>query len=170
MRDWTEEQHKRFTLFTRYHTTAERSFLRYFKEIEAYHHRIHHDDQARELAFAKLALIQFKSLDKADAAALKELRAEQVVEVQIMDGVCRSYFYPGDRELIELAAQRPTPPLYITRWILFPQDIAPSEYAWARPLRIEPGVVPRVMQRMLWPQWLELIERENSGHASPLHS
>src|SRR5205085_11684081 len=128
---WTEDQHKRYANFSRYHTTAERSFLRYFKEIEAYYHRNHRDDQARQLAFAKLAVIQFKSLDKADKSALKELRAEQVVEVQLVDGTCETTYYPSNQEVIELVAKRAAPPFYISRSILFVDGIVPAEYAWA---------------------------------------
>jgi hypothetical protein len=166
---WTEDQHKQYANFSRYHTTAERSFLRYFKEIEAYYHRIHRDDQARQLAFAKLAGIQFKSLDKADEAALKELREQQIVEVQVINGTCETTYYPSNEELIESVAKRPTPPIYIARWILFADGIVPAEYAWAQPVRIKDGLIPQLMQRMLWPQWLELIDREQSGHAGPIH-
>jgi hypothetical protein len=167
--DWTEDHHKRLVNFNRYHTTAERSFLRYFKEIEAYYHRNHRDDQARQLAFAKLAGIQFKSLDKADKSALKDLRAEQIVEVELVDGSCESTYYPSNEEVIDKAAKRPRPPLYISRSILFPDGIVPAEYAWAQPVPIKEGLIAQVLQRMLWPQWLELIEREESGHAGPIH-
>jgi hypothetical protein len=168
--DWTEDQHKRLVNLNRYHTTAERSFLRYFKEIEAYYHRSHRDDQARQLAFAKLAGIQFKSLDKADEAALKEVREQQIVEVQVINGTCETTCYPTNEKLIESVAKRPTPPIYIARWILFVDGIVPAEYTWAQPVRIKDGLIPQLMQRMLWPQWLELIEREQSGHAGPIHS
>jgi hypothetical protein len=168
---WTEDQQKRYATFSRYFTTAERSFLRYFKEIEAYYHRIHRGDQARQLAFAKLAAVQFKSLDKADETGLKEMRAQQVLEVEVVGGRCRTTAYPSNQELIDLMAKRPAPPLYVARWILFADEIVPAEYDWAQPVRIEPGVIPRIMQRILWPQWLELIEREQAagtGHAGPL--
>jgi hypothetical protein len=168
-RCWTEDQHKQYVNFSRYHTTAERSFLRYFKEIEAYYHRIHRDDQARQLAFAKLANVEFKSLDKADKSALKDMRAEQVLEVQVIDGTCETTYFPSNEEVIDKAAKRPTPPLYISRSILFPDGIVPAEYAWAQPVPIKEGLIAQVLQRMLWPQWLELIEREESGHAGPIH-
>jgi hypothetical protein len=163
---WTEEQHKRYAIFTRYYTTAERRFLRNFKEVEAYYHRIHRDDHVRQLAFAKLAAIEFKRLDKADEAALKEVRVEQVIEVEVLDGQCRTYFYPSDREVIETAAKRPTPPLYIVRRILFASGFVPAEYAWANPVRIKEGELPQIMQRILWPHWLELIQRETSTPGS----
>jgi hypothetical protein len=167
---WTEDQQKRYATFTRYHTTAERRFLRNFKEVEAFYHRIHRADQARQLAFAKLSAIEFKRLDKADEAALKQVRLQQVVEVEIVDGTCRSYFYPSDREVIEIAAKRPAPPLYVARQIVFPCGFIPAEYAWANPLPSKEGELPQITQRILWPQWLDVIKQETStpgGHVGP---
>ena len=167
---WTQDQEKRYANFNRYHTTAERSFIRYFKEIEAYYHRHHRDDQARQLAFAKLALVQFKTLDKADQAAIKDLRAEQGVEVELRDdGSCETTYYPTNEELIESVAKRPTPPFYISRSIFFVDGIVPAEYAWAQPVPKKEGLIRQVLQRMLWPQWLDVIQREQSGHAGPLY-
>jgi hypothetical protein len=108
---WTEDQQKRYSNFSRYYTTAERSFLRLFKEIEAYYHRIHRDDHARQLAFARLAAIEFKRLDKADQAALKQVRVEQVVEVEVVEGECITSFYPPNEEILETVAKGSTPPL-----------------------------------------------------------
>ncbi len=169
---WTPEHQKSFATFTRYHTTAERSFLRYYKEVEAHYHRIHRDDQARELAFAKLAALEFKRLDKSDAAELTKIRMTQIVEVEVRNGITRACGYPSNQEVIEEAAQLPAPPLYMSRTILFAEGV-PPEYAWARPVRPSPGEVLRVVQRMLWPQWLELIASEKAsgiGHAGPLHT
>jgi hypothetical protein len=169
--DWTDEHHKLYSTTNRYKTTAERSFIRYFKEVEAHYHRIHRDDQARQLAFAKLASIEFKRLDKADAAALEQIRVEQVVEIEVEDGECITTCYPSNEELIEAVAERPAPPLYIARLMLFPNGFVPAEYAWAQPVQIQEGEAPRKTQRMLWQHWLDLIEREDStdtGHISPV--
>jgi len=168
---WTEDQQKRYATFSRYYTTAERSFLRNFKEVEAFYHRTHRDEHARQLAFARLAAIEFKRLDKADEAALKQVRVEQVIEVEVVEGECITSFYPSDQEMIETAAKSPTPPLYVARRILFPCGFVPAEYAWANPVRLKEGEVPESLQRMLWPQWLELIQREEStgaGHIGPI--
>jgi hypothetical protein len=83
---WTDEHHKLYATTNRYKTTAERSFFRCFKEVEAHYHRIHRDEHVRQLAFAKLAAIEFKRLDKADETALKQIRVEQIVEVEVEDG------------------------------------------------------------------------------------
>jgi hypothetical protein len=168
---WTEDQHKRYATFTRYHTTAERRFLRNFKEVEAYYHRIHRDDHARQLAFAKLAAVEFKRLDKADAAALEQVRIEQIVEVEVVEGECITSFYPPNEEILETVANQPAPPLYVARWIHFPNGCVPAEYAWANPVPTKEGEIPHTMQRVLWHHWLDLIAREEAtatGHIGPV--
>jgi hypothetical protein len=105
---WTDDQQKRYSNFSRYYTTAERSFLRLFKEIEAYYHRIYRDDHARQLAFARLAAIEFKRLDKADQAALKQVRVEQVVEVEVVEGECITSFYPPNEEFSKQSRRAPS--------------------------------------------------------------
>jgi hypothetical protein len=167
---WTDAHHKLYAVTNRYKTTAERSFIRYFKEVEAHYHRLHRDDHVRQLAFAKLASIEFKRLDKADETALEQIRVEQVVEVEVEHGECITTCYPSNEEVIDAVAKRPAPPLYIARLMMFTNGFVPAEYAWARPVRIEEGEIPRKMQRVLWQHWLELIERENcTGHIGPPH-
>ena len=39
-RTWTENQHKEYALALRYKTSAERAFLRWFKELESYYARV----------------------------------------------------------------------------------------------------------------------------------
>jgi hypothetical protein len=168
---WTEDQHKRYATFTRYHTTAERRFLRNFKEVEAYYHRIHRDDHARQLAFAKLAAVEFKRLDKADAAALEQVRIEQIVEVEVVEGECITSFYPPNEEILETVANQPAHPLYVARWIHFPNGCVPAEYAWANPVPTKEGEIPHTMQRVLWHHWLDLIACEEAtatGHIGPV--
>ncbi|MBV9885520.1 MAG: hypothetical protein JO119_03140 [Acidobacteria bacterium] len=170
---WTEDHQKRFATFTRYVTTAERSFLRYYKEVEAHYRRIHNDRQARELAFAKLATIEFKRLDKADAASLKEAHFDQIVEVEVADNVATTSLHPTNEELLAFAAKRPAPPIYIARWLTFTDGIVPGEYAWTRTAPARDGGYPQALQRVIWPHWLDLIEREKSnrtGHIGPLFS
>ncbi|MGI8958428.1 MAG: hypothetical protein ACR2IV_01440 [Bryobacteraceae bacterium] len=137
--DWTEEHNKLYATTNRYKTTAERSFIRYFKEVEAHYHRLHRDEHARQLAFAKLASIEFKRLDKADEAALEQVRMEQVVEVAVVEGECITSLYPSNEEVIATIAKRPVPPLYLARLILFPSGFVPPEYAWAHPVCIKEG-------------------------------
>jgi hypothetical protein len=73
--------------------------------------------------------------------------------------------------VIESAAKRPVPPLYIVRRILFASGFVPPEYAWATSVRFKEGEFPHTMQRMLWPQWLDLVKREAftaTGHIGPV--
>ena len=168
--DWTDEHHKLYATTSRYKITAERSFIRYFKEVEAHYHRLHRDGHARQLAFAKLAAIEFKRLEKSRRSRTQANRVEQIVEVEIEDGECITTCYPSNEEVIETVAKRPAPPLYIARLMMFPDGFVPPEYAWAQPVRIEKGEVPRKLQRILWQHWLDVIERENAapGHIGPL--
>ncbi len=55
--------------------------------------------------------------------------------------------------------------------MMFPDGFVPSEYAWAQPVRIQEGEMPRQIQRILWQHWLDLIKREDAtdtGHIGPL--
>ena len=100
------------------------------------------------------------------------MRAEQVVEIEVIDGECVTSLYPPNEKILEAAAKRPTPPLYIARWMMFPDGLVPLEYAWANPAPIKKeGQIPTKLQRILWPQWLDLIEREKAtrtGHIGPV--
>lgn len=166
--DWTDAHHKQLALFTRYKTTAERSFLRYFKEIEAHHHRIHRDEDARRLALAKIADLELEPLSPSKQARIEQLRMDQVVEIEVLEGECVTSFYPSNEELIEDAAQHRAPPLYIAR-VLYFVDGVPPEYAWAHPAQPGSNNPPRVIQRMIWSDWLAAIECEKStGHAGPI--
>ena len=101
-----------------------------------------------------------RSRSKSDAAAVDQIRFTQAVEVEVADGIARTYGYPSNQELLDQAASRPTPPIYISRSILFSDGI-PPEYAWAKPAPTRPGEVPKVVQRILWPQWIELMRAKD---------
>ncbi len=169
--DWTAVHHQQFTLFTRYLTTAERSFFRSYKEIEAHYHRIHRDEIARSLALAQITRMEFKRLDKVDEAALKQLRFDQIVEVEQADGIVTTSLLPSNEELLELGSKRAAPPAYVARWLMFTGGIVPDEYAWTRAVTPKNGAYPQAAQRMPWRLWLEQIEHEastGSGRIGPL--
>ena len=168
--DWNDAHHKQLALFTRYKTTAERSFLRYFKEIEAHYHRVHREEDARRLMLAKIADVEFEPLSASKQARIEKLRMDQIVEIEIIDGECVTSFYPPNEELIQAAAQHPAPPLYIARLLYF-VDGVPPEYVWAQPAQPGSNKPPRVIQRMIWSDWLAAIEREKiTSHAGPIPS
>jgi hypothetical protein len=102
---------------------------------------------------------------------LDKIRFVQIIEVEGGDRSCRTSFYPSNQDILDTMAERLTPPAYIVRWILFPNRIVPAQYAWANPTLIPGDPTPAAFQRMLWPQWLELIEREKAigtGHVGPI--
>jgi hypothetical protein len=170
--DWTPEHHHQFTTFSRYKTNAERTFERRFKEVEAYYTRQHRREHLNQLASAKLAAIELKWLNQQEQAAAKKLKFEQVVEVEILDGRCRTSFYPTNEEILTWAAKRPETPLYMSRYVVFPDGV-PSEYAWTNAARNEKSEDPVAVQKMSWERWLQVIEHEKSsgtGHIGPCRS
>jgi hypothetical protein len=73
---------------------------------------------------------------------VKQVRAEQVLKVEVIDGACQTFYYPSNQELLDQVAKRSAPPLYITRCVCLPGDILPPEYAWAQTVPEKPGVAP----------------------------
>ncbi len=170
--DWNDAHHASFEKFSRYKTTAERSFLRNYKELEAHYYRILRDSEARVKSCAKMAAIELKSLTKREEKALAELKVRQYVEVEIIDGKTQTSCYPSSEELAEKVAALPEPPLYVKRWIEFLRGI-PEEYAWADPAGFHRFTPVAGIQRMKYEDWLRLVEREKaagSGHLSPRHT
>lgn len=167
---WTEEHQKLFDKFTRYKTTAERAFFRWFKEVERHFDRLHHDENTRRLALAKFAAIELKALDRQESDGLvKQLSLKQVVEVEVHDGQCSTSYYPSNQELLEIAGQRQHLPLYVERCILFPDEIIPAEYVWTETCRVSGKEFPAAVQKLSWRNWLKLVDYEqsnNTGHAA----
>ena len=166
---WTPEHIHLFTTFSRYKTSAERTFERRFKEVEAYYTRQHRREHLDQLASAKLAAIELKWLNQQEQAVAKKLKFEQVVEVEIVDGRCKTSCYPRNEEILAWAAKRPQTPLYMSRYVLF-LDGVPSEYAWTNAAYNDKAEAPTAVQKMSWERWLEVIEHEKSlgtGHIGP---
>jgi hypothetical protein len=169
---WTPNHIQLFTTFSRYKTAAERTFARRFKEVEAYYTRLHRREHLDQLAFAKLAAIDLKWLNKQEQATAKKLKFEQVVEVEILEGRCQTSYYPTNQEMLEWAAKRPEKPLYMSRFIVFPDGV-PSEYAWTNATPTQTTGTLHAVQKMSWERWLEVIEHEKSlgtGHIGPCRS
>ena len=57
---WTDDDHKKFTNFSRYKTTAERAFFRLFKELEGYYGRLDRAEQLRSRAHDRLMRLQIQ--------------------------------------------------------------------------------------------------------------
>ncbi|MBV9157850.1 MAG: hypothetical protein JO097_16415 [Acidobacteriaceae bacterium] len=167
---WTEENHKQFNNFTRYKTTTERAFFKCFKELEAYYGRLDRAEQLQERARAAVSKLQMEWCHRDYKAAAEELKTTQVVEVQVLDGKTVTSCYPTDQQIIKEAAQRPKPPIYLERFVLFPNGV-PPEYSWANPNEIQKLSETIGVQKMTYDWWLELIKREQAkgtGHVGPI--
>ena len=168
--NWTEEHQQLFANFTRYKTTAERSFLRWYKEIEAHRGRQFREDQIREKARIAAAAVEVKWLTDKEIETNKALRVIQVVEVEVERGKCTTSCYPSNREITDFFANRQTPPIFVKRVIVFPDGV-PPEYAWTDPKPVEKSKEPQAVQNMLWRRWLNVIDREEAlgtGHIGPM--
>jgi hypothetical protein len=168
--DWNEEHHNSFEKFSRYKVTRERSFLRFYKELEAYFGRVLRDVEAREKARARSAALQLKWLNKEQERTAEARKVEQVVQVEIHDGKCKTTFYPTNEQLIGEVAARPKPVLFFTRWIQF-ADGVPPEYDWSNPDEMQQITETTGVQKMTYKRWLKLIEEEKiNGHIGPLNT
>jgi hypothetical protein len=99
---------------------------------------------------------------------VKQQRAEQVLEVEVIDGACQTFYYPSNQELLDQVAKRSAPHLYITRWVCFPGDIVPPEYAWAQPVPEKPGLAPGRCKECCGPNgWSSSNVREPLAPATP---
>ncbi len=169
---WTADHVQLFALFTRYKTTYERSFRSWFKDLEAHYNRLHRREQLDQIAFARLAAVDRKWLNKKEEETAKELKVRQVVEVEIVDGQCKTSYHPTNEEVKQQAAAQSDTPLFVSRWLLFPSGV-PAEYDWSNPTAIQKTTSTNAVQKMSWNRWLELTEYEKStgtGHAGPLTS
>ncbi len=168
---WTPTNIHLYNTFSRYKTTAERSFLRFYKETEALYHRHQRDEQARELALAKLASINMEWTSGTPEAALRDLRFEQSVEIEIVDGQTQTSYFPPNDEVIRRCSKRMKLPVYLERSLVFKNGV-PPEYAWANPTPVQKEKFSKAIQKIWWDKWLEVIEREKTatGHAGPIWS
>ena len=138
--------------------------------MEAYYSRQHRREHLNQLASAKRAAIELKWLNEQEQAAAKKLKFEQIVEVEILDGQCKTSYYPSNEEILGWSTKNPYTPLYMSRFLTFPDGV-PREYAWTNPVcdhQAEGG--PTAVQKMSWERWLQIIEREKSlgtGHIGP---
>ena len=161
---WTPEHHKDFQIATRYRTTAERAFFRWFNDLERHYGRIHRREHLQQVAFARLAALELKCLTG------PERQVEQTIEVTVVEGGCETVHEPQNEEIIEAASERNKPPLSVSRTLLFLNGV-PPEYNWALPhLAKKPGCQVLV-QKIPWFRWLDLIKHEaNTGGGDALPS
>ena len=167
---WTDENHKLFSNATRYKTTAERSFIRQFRELEAHLRRDIQDAQIYQRAIAQSARILTEWITRTEQSLREELRVQQWVEIEVKDGRTITTCSPSNEQVMKDVAKRSERPLFLTRTLNFPRGI-PPEYDWACHTDMQQTFPCIARQTVLYSQWLDVIEREKStpgGHLGPL--
>lgn len=171
--NWTPEHQHLFSTFTRYKTTAERSFNRWYREMESHRGRQFREEQILEKARLAAAQVDLKWLNEQEKNTTNKVIYTQVVEVEVEDGECYTSYYPENAEILEHFASQDQPlPLIFKRLIYFLNGV-PPEYSWADPKPVEGQAEPRAVQTMLSSRWLELTAKEEAagtGHIGPLYS
>jgi hypothetical protein len=166
--NWTDEHQQLFNNFSRYKTTAERSLIRWYKELEAYEGRQLHYEQARENIRAKIASSERDWLKKREKTLPEPFKVTQFVQVENEDQGCTTGYYPSNQKILDDVAARPYKPLLIQRILEFPQGV-PPEYSWAYPDHMQRNAACSAVQRFFYDDWLIAIAREkSSGHAGPI--
>lgn len=169
---WTEDNIKLFTNFTRYKTTAERSFYRAFNTLEAYCKRQADLAAQAEKARALAAGLNIQWLNRKKQEADEPERIDQWIHVFGDDQICSTTFAPTNDEIKEMVAKRPKQPEVITRHLYFPIGV-PSAYDWTYPDLVQRNFKAIGVQTMLYTDWLEIVARERSsgtGHVGPAPS
>ena len=169
--DWNKDDHHRLSLFLRYKTTAERSYIRSFTQVEAYYGRRFREGLATQRALAQAAKFQLKWLDKQESAAAEALKITQRVEIEVTeDGQSTATYVPTNRQLIERVRHREVKPLFFTRYLVFPNGV-PESYTWTNASPSHRCTPVHAIQKLLWSDWISLIEHERvhrDGHPGPL--
>lgn len=163
---WTDSQQSLYANFSRYKTTAERAFLRFYKETEAYYDKIFRKEQARERAFARLAAIEARFLsERAASQKANENRLVQWarIETQSWDpGVPNktvTTLHPTNKELLERVKELGHLPFYVTRVLEFVHGV-PPEYNWCNPTHMERLNFSCSVQNLYYRDWLRVLEHE----------
>ncbi|HEX4809799.1 MAG TPA: hypothetical protein VH325_12760 [Bryobacteraceae bacterium] len=157
-REWTAEDHHQIALFSRYQTTAERTFNRALGRLTSFHkdYLAQHDRQQKTEAPTPKTAKQTKS---------EPTVIEQWVEVRKIDNSPVTQFYPSNEEMEQrIKTAQPTPQL-VYRRLFFPDGV-PIQYQWTRPRKGQSANGGLAMQRMTVETWLSLREKEReTGHA-----
>jgi hypothetical protein len=169
---WTDENHKAFTNFTRYKTTAERTFFRWYKALETHYHRESHRQELADRARARSAALNIQWLNKQEEKAAQELKIHQCAQILGDDESCATTLAPTNEQIENLIASRSSPPEIVTRFLHFLNGVPPA-YDWINPTLIQREFECIGIQSMLYTDWLEIIAREKAsgtGHLGPAPS
>ncbi|MBV8071560.1 MAG: hypothetical protein JO270_16745 [Acidobacteriaceae bacterium] len=168
---WTDDQQKRFSTFLRYRTAAERSFLRFYKEVEAYYDKQFKKEQARERAFARMAAIEARFLRELERRKIvQDYTLVQHADITVAtDGSCTTTCVPSNERLIDRAAGMKSQPILVIRYLHFDNGIPPA-YSWLAPNHVQKETGQICKQTLEYQDWLELIRQEQAnpgGHLQP---
>jgi hypothetical protein len=182
---WTEEHHKSLERFTRYRTTAERSFHRARSAVEQTRKNRLIEEQRRlqleltlqkekEQEAAKAVKNKTRSLPDLDPDYFKppdkaDLAEVQTIEISLGDGgETITSFYPSNEELLEQSKAADLPIRRILRIVHFCDflDGLPPEYEWIDDEM--PGVSCSREQMLSFDQWLAAVEREKQAGTGQL--
>ena len=169
--DWTEEEHKKMERFTRYRTTAERSFGRAANLLEQSVKRRHKRVEEREEAEKDEAEQAVEKVPDAknvrpeiwdiEAGAIHVL--DQWVDVTIEEGRAVTRLEPSNEQLFEDRETMKPPPEQVRRRFVF-HDGVPEEYGWCAGLYEQvKGRMKYGVQQMTIKTWLQAVEREKAA-------
>lgn len=170
--DWTAEHHKSLTNFTRYKTTAERAFFRWYKALETHYNREFHRNELADRALARAAELNVQWLNKQEQKTAENLKIQQFAHVFGDDEACATTVAPTNQQIKDSVASLPEPPKLITRLLYFAGGV-PSAYEWAHPDLLQREFETIGLQTMLYTDWLDIIECEEAagdGHLGPAPS
>ncbi len=180
---WTEEDHHAIERFTRYKTTAERSFQRARNLVEQTRKNrqleVHRREQL-ELAWAKERRLAEKRVAKSKREPEQFLPSPKIVldkspvipaimqyiDVEVENGKTISDIGPSNEEILQQSTTMDPPPQLIYRNINFQNEIIPPEYQWVESELAADGKAP--CQKLPFDEWLAIIEREKGAeHIGP---
>jgi hypothetical protein len=165
---FTDEHQSLLNNFNRYKTTAERSLLRWYKELEAYKGRHWQHQQAQQLLQAKIAASEISWLKDTAKVIDDELRVTQLVKVyQRADGSCVSDFSPSNERILSTLPERTRQPVVFERFLDFPKGV-PSQYSWVHPNLRQTTTRCAAIQYLSFIDWRRAVPHElETGHIQP---
>ncbi len=168
---WTPEHIKLFTTFSRYKTTTERKFRRWFQDLESHYDRLHRREHLDKLAQNKRVAIETKWLEGKAKKCAEQLKIKQFVSVENPpDAPARTSCSPTNEQILAQAAESSSKPLLVERIITFPKGV-PAEYDWLTPNSIQKTNACWAEQRLFYSEWRKLAKFEktvNTGHIGTL--
>jgi hypothetical protein len=166
---WTDENLKLYEKFTRYKTTAERSFYRAFNTLEAHYKRQSGRAAQAEKVKALIAKASLQWAKRKSEAEARGLTVKQLVDV-LPDGPdkCVTTLMPTNEQVAVLFSND-DPPLYVLRYIMFSFGVPPA-YEWTNPSEVHRNNPSYAVQHFTYSDWLKQIEAERAagaGHLTP---